>query len=69
MKGGTNDLRVYTFDMKEQLLVVNEQIATADLKENARIDIRMINELYSTIQPQKYYVIHKETYETQDASK
>ena len=22
--------------------------------------------LYSTIQPQKFYVIHKETYETQD---
>ena len=35
MKDGTDDLRVYTFDMKEQLLVVNELIATSDSKENA----------------------------------
>ena len=41
-------------------------IATADSKENARTDIRLLNELYSTIQPQKFYVIHKETYETQN---
>ena len=26
-----------------------------------------MNELYATIQPQKFYVIHKETYEAQDA--
>ena len=67
MKDGTDDLRVYTFDMKEQLLVGNEQIATSDSKENARIDIRMLNDLYTTIQPQKFYVIHKETYEAQNA--
>ena len=67
MKDGTDDLRVYTFDMKEQLLVGNEPIATADSKENTRTDIRLLNELYSTIQPQKFYVIHKEIYETQDA--
>ena len=67
MKDGTDDIRVYTFDMKEQLLVGNEPIATADSKENTRIDIRLLNELYSTIQPQKFYVIHKETYETQNA--
>ena len=66
MKDGTDDFRVYTFDMKEQLLVGNEQIATADSKENARTDIRVLNELYSTIQPQKFYVIHKETYEAQN---
>ena len=67
MKDGTDDLRVYTFDMKEQLLVGNEPIATADSKENTRTDIRLLNELYSTIQPQKFYVIHKEIYETQNA--
>ena len=66
MKDGTDDLRVYTFDMKEQLLVGNEPIATSDSKENARVDIRLLNELYSTIQPQKFYVIHKETYEAQN---
>ena len=68
MKDGTDDFRVYTFDMKEQLLVGNELIATADLKENARTDIRVMNELYSTIQPQKFYVIHKDTYEIQDGN-
>ena len=67
MKDGTDDLRVYTFDMKEQLLVGNEPIVTSDSKENARTDIRLLNELYSTIQPQKFYVIQKETYETQNA--
>ena len=67
MKDGTDDIRVYTFDMKEQLLVGNEPIATADSKENTRTDIRLLNELYSTIQPQKFYVIHKEIYETQNA--
>ena len=69
MKDGTDDLRVYTFDMKEQLLVGNEPIVTSDSKENARTDIRLLNELYSTIQPQKFYVIQKETYETAERSK
>jgi hypothetical protein len=67
MKDGTDDIRVYTFDMKEQLLVGNEPIATADSKENTRTDIRLLNELYSTIQPQRFYVIHKEIYETENA--
>ena len=44
MKDGTDDIRVYTFDMKEQLLVGNEPIATADSKENTRTDIRLLNE-------------------------
>ena len=66
MKDGTDDLRVYTFDMKEQLLVVNEQIATSDSKENATTDIRVLNELYDNIQPQKFYVIQKETYEAEN---
>ncbi|MFZ0446786.1 MAG: hypothetical protein WAM95_19555 [Bacillus sp. (in: firmicutes)] len=65
MKDGTDDLRVYTFDMKEQLLVGNEPITTADSKENT-LDIRVLNELYSTIQSQKFYVIHKATYEAQN---
>jgi hypothetical protein len=68
MKDGTDDLRIYTFDLKEQLLVGNNSIVTSDAKGNAQVDIRLLNEgLYSTIQPQKFYVIHKETYETQDA--
>ena len=45
MKDGTDDLRVYTFDMKEKLLVGNEPIATSDSKENAPTDIRLLNEL------------------------
>lgn len=63
---GGSDLRVYTFDVKEQLLVGNEPIVSFDSKENARTDIRVMNELYSTITPQKYYAIHLETYEVQD---
>ena len=42
-------------------------IATADSNENARTDIRLLNaDLYSTIQPQKFYVIQKETSETEN---
>ena len=43
MKDGTDDFRVYTFDMKERLLVGNERIVTADSNENARTDIRLLN--------------------------
>ena len=38
MKDGTDDIPVVTFDMKEQLLVGNEPIATADSKENTRTE-------------------------------
>ena len=57
-----NELRVYTFDMKEQKLVSDDTIASTPTVENGYSDLRIINDNYS-IQRQKYLLVKIEAFE------
>jgi hypothetical protein len=52
---GGNDLKVYTIDIEEQKLVNDEDIHSDPTGENARSEIRVLND-YNSIQPQKYLI-------------
>ena len=57
-----DELRVYTFDMKEQKLLSDDTIASTPTVENGYSDLRIINDNYS-IQRQKYLLVKIEAFE------
>ncbi|HJF32457.1 MAG TPA: hypothetical protein K8V56_11880 [Sporosarcina psychrophila] len=57
-----DELRVYTFDMKEQKLLTDNAIASIPLVKNGWSDLRIIND-YNSIQRNKYLLIKIETSE------
>ncbi|WP_338471689.1 hypothetical protein R4Z10_02640 [Niallia sp. XMNu-256] len=65
MEGG-NDLKVYTFDVKEQQIVGNDTIVSLETASNSWTEMVIINELHNSITSQKYYVIKLETFEAEE---
>lgn len=63
---GTNELRVYTFDMKEQKMISDDMIASIPESKNGWSDVSLINDTYS-IQQQKYLLIKSEAFENEDS--
>ncbi|WP_428910862.1 hypothetical protein [Niallia sp. Krafla_26] len=63
---GGSDLKLYSFDMTEKQIVGNDEIVSTEVVDNGWTDMTIFNDLHSTINPQKYYVIKLDTYEAEE---